>query len=78
MGASVLGLTEGLFAVPGPAGLHSLEQSFRGQAFARPDGSVQGGVARPQGLHRPGAAEWTCRGTKEPYNEEFGRVFCTL
>ena len=28
--------------------------------------------------HRPGAAEWACRGNKEPYEEELGRVICIL
>ena len=28
--------------------------------------------------HGPGAAEWACRGNKEPYEEELGRVIVTL
>jgi hypothetical protein len=32
----------------------------------------------PRTLRGEGAAEWPCRGTREPYKEELGGVFCIL
>ena len=45
--------------------------------FTHPAGSLLYKALVPL-IQRPGAAEWACRGNKEPCKEELGGVFCIL